>query len=180
MPEDKLLVEQLRHGSSDALHRIYETYKNELLALGVALSHDRTTAEDVVHDVFVSLAEISHRLRLRGSLKNYLAACVANRCRSLARTKQVRKSEFNDRTEPASDGESPAVSAISAEQSALIIEAMERLPYEQQEVIILHLQAGMKFRQIARQQDLSINTVQARYRYGLAKLRSMLNSEAKK
>jgi len=180
MPEDKLLVEQLRHGSSDALHRIYEMYKNELLALGVVLLHDRTAAEDVVQDVFVSLAEISQKLRLRGSLKNYLAACVANRCRSLARTRQVRRNGSNDAAQTACEDQGPAVSAISAEQMGLIGEAMEQLPFEQQEVIVLHLQVGMKFRQIARQQGISINTVQARYRYGLGKLRSMLNSEAER
>jgi DNA-directed RNA polymerase specialized sigma24 family protein len=35
----------------------------------------------------------------------------------------------------------------------------------------------MKFRAIAKSQNVSINTVQSRYRYGLDKLRSLLNSE---
>ena len=35
----------------------------------------------------------------------------------------------------------------------------------------------MKFREIAKSQHASINTVQSRYRYGLEKLRSLLNGE---
>jgi DNA-directed RNA polymerase specialized sigma24 family protein len=47
-------------------------------------------------------------------------------------------------------------------------------------VIILHLRAGMKFRQIARLQGSPINTIKGRYRYGLDKLRSILNGEMKR
>jgi len=36
----------------------------------------------------------------------------------------------------------------------------------------------MKFRDIAKLQQVSINTVQGRYRYGLNRLRSTLNGEA--
>lgn len=38
----------------------------------------------------------------------------------------------------------------------------------------------MKFREIAAMQATSINTIKSRYRYGLEKLRSILNSEANK
>ena len=56
--------------------------------------------------------------------------------------------------------------------------ALSRLPYEQREAISLHLQGGMKFKAIAELLDVSVNTAQSRYRYGLDKLRSILNNEA--
>jgi len=180
MQEDKLLVRKLKHGDSEALHRIYEKYKNELLALSVALSGDRTLAEDVVHDVFVSFAEFAGRLQLRGSLKSYLSSCVANRVRSLARAEQAHSALLDEARVAGADSNEPAYLAMSAEQLQRINQAVAQLPYRQREVIILHLQAGMKFRQIAEQQDLSVNTVQARYRYGLDKLRETLNGETRK
>lgn len=42
MLEDKLLILRLKRGSVDALRRIYEKYKDDLLALAVFLSNDRT------------------------------------------------------------------------------------------------------------------------------------------
>jgi DNA-directed RNA polymerase specialized sigma24 family protein len=45
---------------------------------------------------------------------------------------------------------------------------------------VLHLKADMKFKQIARMQGISISTVQGRYRYGLSKLRTILDGELKK
>jgi len=56
---------------------------------------------------------------------------------------------------------------------------LAQLPYEQREAISMHLQGGMKFKEIAKSQDVSIGTIQSRYRYGLDKLRSILDSEDK-
>jgi len=57
---------------------------------------------------------------------------------------------------------------------------MACLPYEQREVITLRIEANMTFRRIAALQRTSISTVNGRYRYGIEKLRSLLNSEVKK
>jgi len=56
MLEDRLLLWRLRRGDAEALQHIYERYKNDLLGLAIALSGDRATGEDVVHDVFVTFA----------------------------------------------------------------------------------------------------------------------------
>ncbi|HUV40550.1 MAG TPA: sigma-70 family RNA polymerase sigma factor [Sedimentisphaerales bacterium] len=180
MLEDKLLVWKLRYGSRDALCRIYEKYRNDLLALAVALSNDKALAEDIVHDVFVSFAELAGKLQLRGNLKSYLAAGIANRVRNLRRSKPQQPVGLDEAAVIASSSDSPQRLAISAEQSQLIGSAMAQLPYQQREVIILHLQAGLKFRAIANSQGVSVNTIQSRYRYGMDKLQSILNGEVKK
>ena len=56
-------------------------------------------------------------------------------------------------------------------------DALSQLTFEQREAVSLHAQTGMKFKAIAKLQNVSINTVQSRYRYGLDKLRSILDSE---
>jgi DNA-directed RNA polymerase specialized sigma24 family protein len=45
------------------------------------LLNDVNTAEDIVHDFFVSFAQSGRKLKLDGSLKGYLATCVVNRAR---------------------------------------------------------------------------------------------------
>ena len=66
---------------------------------------------------------------------------------------------------------------IFTEQAGRLSQAVGTLPDEQREVVLLRLTADMKFRDIAKLQQVSINTVQGRYRYGLDKLRSVLNGE---
>jgi len=180
MLEDKLLLLKFKRGSSDALRRIYEKYKDELLSLAVSLSNDRATAEDVLHDVFVSFTQYAEKLRLRTSLKSYLSSCIANRVRNLKHAKSQKTVQLNQSEIFSKDCDRPDRLAMSAELWRRIEQAMEQLPYDQREVIILHLQSGMRFGAIAESQDVSINTIQSRYRYGLDKLRLLLNIEVKK
>lgn len=177
MVEDKLLVWRYRHGSRDALCRIYEKYKNNLLALAVSLSNDVSLGEDAVHDVFVSFAQAAARLELRGSLKSYLSACVANRVGKLKRIESMRVNGQAEADVVHRNPSRPDEVAMSVEAFHRVGDALAQLPYEQREVILLHLHSGLTFREIARSQKMSIHTVQSRYRYGLQKLKSKLNSE---
>jgi RNA polymerase sigma-70 factor (ECF subfamily) len=180
MLEDKLLLLKFKRGSPDALRRIYEKYKDDLLGLAVALSNDKAVAEDALHDVFVSFAQYASKLRLRTSLKSYLLSCIANRVRNLKRAKHQQTGQMNQAETIGSNCDGPDSAAMSAELFRRVEQAMAQLPYEQREVIILHLQSGVRFRAIAESQGVSINTIQSRYRYGLDRLRSLLNVEVKK
>jgi len=178
MLEDSWLIWRLKHGNDNALRRIYEKYKNDLLALAVSLSDDVGVGEDAVHDVFVSLAQMGARLELRGSLKSYLSTCVANRARRLKGVARRRITGQERADVPHWDSNGPEEATMSAEKRQRVGEALAQLPDEQREVVLLHLHAGLTFRAIAKADHLSIHTVQSRYRYGLQKLQVLLNSEA--
>ena len=173
--EDKVLLWRLKRGDTSALHFVYEKYKRDMLGLAASLTRDRAAGEDIVHDVFVSFVRISPKLQLRTSLRSYLLSSVANRVRNMGRTKAVealsKENGDHNRIHPLT----PDNIAIDCEQERLLDQALTQLPYDQREIITLHIQGGMKFREIAVFQNLSINTVQSRYRYGLEKLRSLLN-----
>ena len=177
MLEDKMLLWKMKRGSSDALRSIYEKYKRDMLSLAHAFLHDINAAEDVVHDVFVAFVQSVDRFKLTGSLKGYLLTCVANRSRDRIRARKRSPVSLNENAAIVPDYRVPSQAVISAEQLQRLENATAELPYEQREVVILHLQAGRTFRQIAQLQQASIGTVQSRYRYGLEKLRTLLKSE---
>ena len=175
MLEDELLKWKFKSGSKDALRRIYEKYRDYLLTLAMALVNDAGLAEDIVQDVFVTFAQAGDTFKLRGSLKSYLATCTLNRCRDQIRARKRQPVSLDDDVPMRSDFSTPDRRMISDEQSRQLADAMAQLPYEQREVIALHLNAAMKLRYIAGLQSVSISTVKGRYRYGLQKLRSALN-----
>lgn len=177
MVEDKILIWRFKRGSKEALQRIYEKYVVYLVTLATALLNDVNTAEDIVHDVFVSFAQSGERLKLEGSLKAYLATCVVNRVRDRVRSKQQRTSSLDEVQSIYSTTDGPELSAVCGEELQQLSRAMAQLPYEQKEVVMLHVHGGMMFKHIAKSQRVSINTVQSRYRYALDKLRSILNGE---
>ena len=181
MLEDKLLIWKFNRGNRNALRGIYEKYKDDLVTLAAALLNDVSSAEDVVHDVFVSFIKSTGKFRLTGTLKGYLATCVANTARNRNKADQRSNNIALEDAKPVgAESNSPEFRAIFGEELRQLSWALQQLPYEQREVLILHAYSGMKFKAIAVQQNVSINTVQGRYRYALNKLRPMLNGELKK
>ena len=177
---DKLLVLRCKHGSKDALGRIYEKYKKDLLILAITLLNETSAAEDVVHDVFLSFVQAIEKFQLTGSLKGYLLTCVANRARNVNKAKHRQSAESTQEELVSSVSDEPLRSIICNEQLQQLRSAMVRLPYDQREVIMLHFQAQMAFKTIAGLLGISVNTAKSRYRYGLDKLRLILDDEAKK
>jgi RNA polymerase sigma factor (sigma-70 family) len=178
MLEDRYLVWRLKRGDPLALCRIYNRYETDLLALARGLLGRTGLAEDVLQDVFVKLIESIDSFELTGSLKGYLAKCVVNRARDYQRRDRRRAGEpLETAYETASQHQGPLDVVIEIERQQRLLEALAELPDEQRETVLLHLHTGLRFREIARIQGISAKTAWSRYRYGLDRLRSMLNGQ---
>jgi RNA polymerase sigma-70 factor (ECF subfamily) len=179
MLEDRYLVWRLKQGSPRALCRIYSRYENDLLTLAASLLGRADQAEDVLQDVFLKFIESIDTFELTSSLKGYLATCVANRARDYLRKDRRHAGESLETAQGAESRQhGPLQAAIVDEQRQRVIAALAELPDEQREAVLLHLQAGLKFREIAHAQGISAKTAWSRYRYGLDRLRSRLNGQA--
>jgi len=178
--EDKLLIWKFKRGSREALRRIYDKHHGHLLKLAVMLTGNVDTAEDIVQEVFFNFARSAGRLGLVGSLKSYLITSTLNCVRNLRRDSKHRKLHNLEGAEHIpSVARRPDQWAVLSERLERLSSAMASLPYEQREVISLRFEENMTFRQIAGLQKTSISTINGRYRYGIEKLRSLLNSEVK-
>ena len=176
MFEDHRLLRRCKHGDRRALERIYVKYRNDLLKLAVTLAIDAPTAEDAVQDVFVRFARSIDDLRISGNLKAYLARCVVNRIRNIRRDRFRHAQTATEEIGLVPDPSRPPADWMIMDENLLALrQALARIPYDQREVICLHVHADLTFRQIAQMQEASINTVQGRYRYGINKLRELLN-----
>ena len=177
MLEDRLLVIKCRYGNKDAMCRIYGKYKDFLLTLAKGLVGEQELAEDIIHDVFVNFARSIEKFHLTGSLKGYLATCVSNLARDRIRSRMRQTAALESMNSGDWISDNPGKNLIEAEDTVRLRDALEQIPYEQREVILLHIKAGLKFREIADSQNQSLSTIHGRYRYGIDKLRSLLNSE---
>ncbi|MHC4080803.1 MAG: RNA polymerase sigma factor [Planctomycetota bacterium] len=178
MPEDRHLVRQLQSGDMAALRRIYMKYKDDLMTVAVCLVLDITASEDVLHDVFVTLARDAAGRDIRRNLRGYLTTCVANRARDHLR-RRARRNRLHPAlpegvAEAISQDREPPAALLGGADARAVCTALGALPREQREAIALHLHGAMTFRQIARHQGVGANTAKSRYRYGLEKLKSLL------
>jgi len=181
MTEDQQLIVGFKQGNREALRQIYDKYKVDMLKLAVVLLGEVNTAEDVVHDVFVSFARSAQRFKLAGSLKSYLCTSVVHRVQNHQRDRRRRGETGLEAADGlAAPSRGPRQWAVLDEQLTRLSQALQELPYEQREVICCHMELDMTFPEIAGLQRASLNTIKGRYRYGMEKLRSLLSNEVTK
>ena len=154
--------------ASDWRVRLYENKASELLLYGRALGLSHCEAEDVLHEVFVSLLKLDAQPALP---EHYLVRsyrfralnCRRGFWRRLAR--EFESIHWFERSEGETDRERAAMRCLSL------------LPVKQREAIVLKIWHGYTFEALGALLECSPNTVAARYRAGIEKIRSALKGE---
>ena len=154
--------------------QLYQTHRAALFAYAHAITHSPERAEDALHDAMVSVA----RTRTRpDNSKAYVFRAVRNEAYRHAKRygRDVSLESFDYATLFAapSDAE-PDAQSSRREEAELLAKSLDRISQDEREVIILHLYAGMKFREIAETTQQPLPTTTSRYRRGLAKLGGIL------
>jgi RNA polymerase sigma-70 factor, ECF subfamily len=145
---------------------VYAESGPRLYRYALMILADRRDAEDVLQQVFAAV--LSQRtLPAMDDAGAYFRTAVRNAAYSLLRQRRTARAAAELILEPVVPGCSPA------EQAALE-QALRALPPEQREVVHLHVYEGMTFQEVASATGESINTITARYRYALDKLRRMI------
>jgi RNA polymerase sigma factor (sigma-70 family) len=174
--EDKKLLWRAKRGDAEALCRVYEKYQAAMVSVAAAMLSDQAAAEDVLHDVFVRFAQRVPELELTRSLKGYLMAAVVNAVRNRFRSKDRAQTGLEE-MDVAANGQGQADQAERNEELERLRVAIATLPREQREVVTLRLQGDMGFHQIAKMTGTNVNTARGRYRYGVERLRGLMDSE---
>jgi RNA polymerase sigma-70 factor (ECF subfamily) len=146
------------------VQELYWDHGPALLAYAAALLGDRGAAEDVLHQVFLKL--LGGRFEFSAGARPYLFRAVRNTALNHRRGRA--------RDVPLDD-QQWLVKPVEAVEAGLALEkALRELPAEQREVVVMHIWGAMTLEEIAKVLDLSPNTVASRYRYGLSKLREIM------
>lgn len=152
--------------NADEIEVLYRQHGAALLLFASIISGDRGRAQDALHQVFLKLIE-SGGLSQVIDKKAYLFACVRNAV--------VNDSKFERRhttLEADSIWFSPPDRDYAGELN--LRRALNALPDDQREVIVLHVWGELTFSQIGQLLGVSSNTTASRYRYALAKLRALM------
>jgi RNA polymerase sigma-70 factor (ECF subfamily) len=164
-----------------------EAYKR-LQPLAVASANrvlrDEAAAEDVVQDVFVQLwLRPDMYDPKRGSLASYVS--MLSRSRALdrwrsrsAREHAVERAEEAAKVDTQQVTESAAEPVIRREVSRTLLTALETLPGDQRDALLLAYGRGLTAQEIARVREVPLGTAKSRVRLGLRKARAELETAA--
>ncbi|MFZ2055282.1 MAG: sigma-70 family RNA polymerase sigma factor [Candidatus Aminicenantales bacterium] len=130
-------------------------------------------AEDVLQEVFYRLGRYSFRLRFIRDLRAFVFRVARNEAnRYLRRT--IRNEQAARSATGLTESFRQTYAALEEGPDWAIAEALAQIPAAQREIIILKVLEGMTLREIAAVNGESVNTVASRYRYGIEKLRALL------
>ena len=112
MESEKELLDDIKGGSRDAMHRLYERYIGYAMAVALRYVPVRDDAEDVVQDSFVKVFSSISKFQYRGegALKGWLLRIVVNEAISFVR--QQNRLSMIDEIPDAVEEEEPDVERI--------------------------------------------------------------------
>jgi len=163
--------------------RAYEDHAASMHAAANRVLRDPAAAEDVVQDVFMQLWRRPGTFDpSRGSLSSYLTMLARSRAVDRWRTRSVREAAVDrsgrERLAEDASAEDAAEPVIRRDSSRRVLGALERLPGDQREAVLLAFGKGLTAREIAQAAGVPLGTAKSRVRLGLQKARSELASVA--
>ena len=177
--DDATLVERSRDGDLEAFNQIVRRYQLRVYNLAARILGDRTAAEDVAQDTFVSAYKALARFR-GGSLRAWLLRIASNQCYDRLRSAKRRPEQSLDEAMESpgfhvpSRDPSPEQQAIGRELHDHVQRAILGLPFDQRNTIMLVDVQGLSYQEAAEAMDVSMGTVKSRLSRARAAVRDAL------
>ena len=150
------------------LDRLYRTHRDQMYFYALGITGCTERAEDAVHDAFVKLFKLTKQPR---QLRAYVFQTVRN-----AAIDQLRKAGNEKTVDVDCTGlyVLPENRGERAEVQQQIIRAIEGLDPQRREVVVMRLNVGLRFREIAQVLNIPCGTVASRYQRGIEDIRCKL------
>lgn len=174
---DEKILQMLRVDKMKGIHLLFVRYYLPLVLWGDQFLHDRAKAEDVVQDFFVRVWEDDYLLNISPrALSSYLFTAVRNSCLTLQNKKDslCKASNLAEIEIPVEAFGEPA-----DERLAKVLEEVKKLPERTRLVVEKVMLQEKKYKEVAFDLGISVNTVKFLLREGTRKLRERVNDSFK-
>jgi len=165
------LVSAVREGSAEAYKVLYTRYSDRIYRYCLARLRDSELASDVLQETFLVLWQNASSFQGKSAVSTWLFGITTNKLRSLIRTEARIDSRDLQQVEHELAIEDASESTV---QKADILAAVQRLPAEQQEAVILTFYADMTYNDIAEIQNVPVGTVKSRMFHARKSLKQIL------
>jgi len=180
---DSTLVARIVAGDDRALGLVYDRYGSLVYGLARRVTSSTAAAEEITQEVFVQFWEHADRFdAAKGSLRAFLGAITHRRSVDWVRSEARRREREARTSQDAATGTVATVVDITTElgaqdTAARVRAAVETLPLEQREAVVLAYFGGLTFREVAASLGLPEGTAKSRLRLALGKLSAVLSAQ---
>ena len=174
--EDERLLERVAGGDHDAFEILYRRYARPVLALAQRRLGDSGKAEEALQEAFVSVWRSASTYRQeRGAATAWLFAVARNAIADRGRRRQ--EPLLADPPDRPSPDAGPDAQAEHEWLRWQVHAALEKLPENERELIVLAYWGGLSQSEIAARLETPLGTVKTRTRTALSRLASLLEEE---
>ena len=171
--EDHALVEQALAGDEEAFEDLVRRYEKPIYYLALRSVREEQAAADLAQTTFLKAFQGLHGFRGQASFKTWLYRIAINLCKNYLRDYGKKKFDSLGEMDPPSTA-NPLRELIEHESQALLARAWARLPEKQRMTVVLKVQEGMKYREIAAVMGCSVGTIKANFHHACTRLKAML------
>jgi len=172
------LVLRLQRAEPAAVAEVYDAHHAAVRAFAKRLLGDAASAEDLVHEVFVSLPAAVRKFRGDSALRTFLISIAVNHARHHVRAAQRRRralSAYGETKSPESSD--PEREARRRELAELLTRALDTLPIDQRVAFVLCEVEERSSREAAQIVGAPEATLRTRLFHAKKKLRLALETE---
>ena len=158
----------------------FTEYMDGLYGYAMVLSRNRAEAEDLVQETFLRALRGMDRLRADGSAKSWLFTILRNVWLNQLRHRRMSPelieldADGNEAHEPADTTQDPHADYVSQTEREQVRAAIQHLPLEFREIIILREYEELSYQEIAALLDCPPGTVMSRLARARSRLRELL------
>ena len=181
---DEKLVAGALKGSARAWRQLVERYERRIYNLGYRLTGNSEDAMDLMQEVFLGIYRSLHRFRGDANFRTWLFRIAHNKAVDLNRRNKLLSltggrddtGEFAGELRARRECE-PDHGLGERERNRLALQLLDRIPLEQRLVVELKMYQCLTFEEIARMQEISVNTAKTRFYAALKKMRLIPEEE---
>ena len=174
---------QVGSGDVAKMAVLFERHYRPLFRYFVSMNRNRELSEDLVQDVFFRMLRYRASYDSNQSFTAWMYQIARNASVDQAQKRRgevVGIDEFDDRRpEPASDAPGPAEAAEKQQDIALLRRALDRLPEDKREILVLSRFQNMKYEEIAAVLGCEIGAVKMRVFRAVRALEQIYHTLAK-
>jgi RNA polymerase sigma-70 factor (ECF subfamily) len=176
-PKEATLVRRYQSGDNEAFRMLVEQYRSVLFGTAFLMTRDRSLAEDAVQETLVKMWKHLPSLRIGGSIKIWLIRIVANEVKQQFRKKRVPTVPLELVAEEMNSFNEVETAIVRDEEHQQIRQALEMLPSEQREAVVLRYFSELTVPEVARVLGKREGTVKSRLSRALDRLGGILRGD---
>ncbi|TVQ91017.1 MAG: sigma-70 family RNA polymerase sigma factor [Deltaproteobacteria bacterium] len=185
--EDIQMVLAVREGDTTAYRGLVEKYQERIYHMVYGMLRNQEDARDITQDAFVKAYDNLQKFRLESSFYTWIYRIARNLTIDYLRKRKRRpETEFDEQVATRDERggideshvqEGPGRTLERKRLYARIMTAMQQLPEDQREVVLLRELEGLSYKEIAEAMEIPEGTVMSRLYYARKKLQKLLAGE---